>query len=594
MINTLVAPLRHLRQLVAPDARYIALFLVLGLMATLVEGVGIGLLIPLLQGEAPLAGTSSPVLRWLNDATMSIPAEHRVSVLIVLILSAMLLKALLAYSFTLLAQWISSRGRRRIGQALFSQVLRVSQSHLDRQPAGSLLHILTAGPSNAEASVLALLWLLLSVATIVVFAALLTAVAWPLMLAALSVALVVALVVRFTTHRINEVGARSYQRETELTQQAREGLLGMTTIRAFGREADERGRYERATRHAHHERTRAAALIALAHPLSELLGATLVVALVALALRMDIELSVLVAMAFMLYRLQPQLQNANANLARIANLQATVEAALDLMNEEDKPYPRSGEIRPSPLSEGIRFEAVDFAYDERGPALQQIDCLIERGKTTALVGHSGAGKSTLANLICGFYEATAGHIRVDGTDLYELDMAAWRSRLALVSQDIHIFNTTVRENILYSRPEASETELFEAASRAHAHEFIADLPQGYDTVVGERGLRLSGGQRQRLSIARAFLRDPEILILDEATNALDAISEAHIQAALADLGKGRTQLIIAHRLSTIRHADHILVMDQGRIVEQGDFSQLMAGDGLFSELYRTQHDGVIE
>lgn len=583
-----LAPIRHLRPLLAPYRRHIILFLLLGLTATLVEVLGIGLLIPMLQGATPQTESANLILQWLNEITSGIPEKNRVGTLTALIMAAMSAKALLAYAYTVQNRWLSSRVRRDTAQHLFSQLIRVSQSHLDQQPAGTLIHTLTTGPRDAGHSAQALLWLLLNVTTILIFSLLLTAIAWPLTLAALAVAVVVALLVRYTTRHLKSVSERSLNLEKTLTHLGKEGLNGIATIHAFGRESHEAENFNKAAERAHRQRRKSDALVALAHPLSELLGAALVIALVALALQIGMELSVLVAMAFMLYRLQPQLQGANSNLAAITAAQAPVEAVLELMDEHGKPYPRSGSIQPRRLTQGIRFESVGFAYEEREQTLNDIDCVIERGKITALVGRSGAGKSTLINLLCGFYEVSSGVIRIDNIALQELDLFAWRQKLALVSQDIHVFNTSVRENILYGRPEASEAEMVAAAKNAHAHDFISNLPQGYDTLVGDQGLRLSGGQRQRISIARAFLRDPEILILDEATNALDAVSEAYIQGALADLSRGRTLLVIAHRLSTIEHADHILVLDQGNLIEQGSFEQLLGADGQFAALYRNQ------
>ena len=213
---------------------------------------------------------------------------------------------------------------------------------------------------------------------------------------------------------------------------------------------------------------------------------------------------------------------------------------------------------------------------------------IPKGKITAIVGFSGAGKSTIINLICRFYDVTEGAIYVDGLPLKQLDLESWRSQIATVSQDIYLFSTTVKENIAYGDLDATEDDIIAAAKQAHAHEFICELPQGYDTKVGDRGIRLSGGQRQRLALARAIIRNPKILILDEATNSLDTISESLIQETLKTLIHDRTTIIIAHRLSTVTQADQIIVLEKGQVVEQGNFQQLLQLDGLFAKLYQLQ------
>lgn len=236
----------------------------------------------------------------------------------------------------------------------------------------------------------------------------------------------------------------------------------------------------------------------------------------------------------------------------------------------------------------IEFRDVSYAYDEDKRVLRHVDLDIEKGKKFALVGPSGGGKTTICHLIPHFYDVVSGQILLDGKEIHTLTMESLRRNIGIVQQDIYLFNDTMRENIRYGKPDATEEEIIQAAKRANIHDYILSLPDGYDTNIGERGVRLSGGQKQRLSIARVFLKNPPILILDEATSALDNTTEILIQNALDELCVGRTTLVVAHRLSTIKNADEIAVVDDGRIIEQGSHEELMARDGEYRKLYQLQ------
>jgi subfamily B ATP-binding cassette protein MsbA len=287
---------------------------------------------------------------------------------------------------------------------------------------------------------------------------------------------------------------------------------------------------------------------------------------------------------------------ASQSLRQLANLQTVMAEGFSAARRLFADLDVEPEIRErpgaKPLARGestIRFENVGFTYGSDGPpALQGVTFEVHRGETVALVGPSGGGKSTILNLIPRFYDATTGAVTIDGTDVRDMTLASLRHQIALVTQEPFLFDETIRANIAYGRPDASEDEVIEAAKAAAAHDFIVALPDGYATLVGEAGARLSGGQRQRIAIARAFLKDAPILLLDEATSALDTESEAQVQIALSRLMAGRTTILIAHRLSTVRGADRIYVIEKGRVVETGDHEALVDKGGLYARLARSQ------
>ncbi|MGE5502139.1 MAG: ABC transporter ATP-binding protein [Ignavibacteriales bacterium] len=286
---------------------------------------------------------------------------------------------------------------------------------------------------------------------------------------------------------------------------------------------------------------------------------------------------------------------ASQSMRQLANLQTVMAEGLIAARRLFAALDVEAEVRDAPgareLPRGettVRFEDVTFTYGAEEPVLDHVNLEVRRGETIALVGPSGGGKSTILNLIPRFYDVTGGKVTIDGTDIRDVTLASLRHQIALVTQEPFLFDDSIRANIAYAHPEASQDQIEEAARQAAAHDFIAELPHGYDTGVGEAGARLSGGQRQRIAIARAFLKDAPILLLDEATSALDTESEQQVQAALERLMAGRTTILIAHRLSTVRHADRIYVIDRGRVVETGSHASLVRKRGLYARLAKAQ------
>jgi ATP-binding cassette, subfamily B, bacterial MsbA len=574
----------------------IPIIIFLGIISYLAEGLGISLLIPFLRTLQPTdnqAIANNPFINAIDGVFSGIPESNRALVITLCILLAIFIKASISYIYTSLCYWLQYNASHRLRQQIFQQLMRGGQSFWDANRCGELISTLGQETERACIALQNFVWLIIDLCMIVVFISLLLLISWKFTIFVAGALLLISLIIRRITSRVQRLGKERVKASKEYQSVMVEGLTGIKTIQGFGRETYEEKKFERKSKKVRDISIKIWMLSAIAEPLSEGLGVAIFLCLMLIALQNQIPLPILLTFVFMLYRLQPQVKKFDGHRIQLISYSSSVSDVFGLMQRSRSSYISSGKITFSELRKGIDFKSASFYYNShKQPAIDNINVLIPQGKTTALVGFSGAGKSTLINLIFRFYDVTSGEIYIDEYPLRELDLPSWRNHIAMVSQDVYIFNTTVRDNIAYGRPEATEEEIIAAAKQANAHEFISTLSEGYDTQVGDRGTRLSGGQKQRLSIARAILCDPEVLILDEATNALDSMSENLIQEAINKLSKNRTVIVIAHRLSTIEQADRILVMDAGKVVEQGTFQELIAIDGLFAKLYNLQY-GVV-
>jgi subfamily B ATP-binding cassette protein MsbA len=397
-------------------------------------------------------------------------------------------------------------------------------------------------------------------------------------------------IIRFSKS-MRKTSHRTQERTADLANLVSESARGHRVVKAFGMEAFEDRRFREATRRHLKANLRGQLLSNLSGPVIESLGVIGAGVFLVFAGRaihaQTMDPAVLIKFLIGLYAMYDPIRKLNKVNLVVQQSLAAGQRIRQVMSLPIDTVDRPGAREVTSLEREIRFDDVSFRYDEKA-VLSEVSFAIRRGETVALVGPSGGGKTTLCNLVPRFFDVTEGRILLDEVDIRDLKLASLRSLIGLVTQETVLFNDTVRANIAYGRQDLSLDRVREAAAAAYADDFILAMPQGYDTLIGEGGVRLSGGQRQRLAIARALLKDAPILILDEATSMLDTESEMLVQKALENLMRSRTTMVIAHRLSTVTHADRIFVVDAGRVVEEGTHDQLLAGNGLYRRLYELQ------
>lgn len=498
---------------------------------------------------------------------------------------------------TFMSQYFISYVGRQVINSLrkdvFNRLMTLPSRYFDDNAAGRLVSKLTFNVEQvAEATTNAVTITLREGLTIVGLLSFMLYTNWKLTLIFLAVGPLIGAVVSYASKRFRKISQRIQGSMGDITHVASESITGYRVVRTFGGVEYEKARFQEVNDRNLKQSLKMASTQAISVPVIQLLVAIAIAALVwtmlAPEIRGEMTTGQLVAFITAATTMAKPIRQVTSVHAQI---QKGVAAAYDVFETIDEaPEPDSGTFAPERVEGNIRFDNVSFRYrDQLDDVLKGISVDIPAGQSVALVGRSGSGKSTLVSLLPRFYEYTGGDILIDGHPLNDFSLKALRAQIALVTQNVVLFNDTIAANIAYGAlRQCSREEIREAAAKAHALEFIDRMPEGLDTEIGDNGVMLSGGQRQRLAIARALLKDAPILILDEATSALDTESERHIQQALETVIQGRTTLVIAHRLSTIEKADRILVMDNGRIVESGRHSELLASKGAYAQLHQMQ------
>jgi ABC-type multidrug transport system fused ATPase/permease subunit len=487
-------------------------------------------------------------------------------------------------------------GRQALGvefdlrSGLYAHLLRLSFGFYDRHQTGQLMSRATVDVQSVRFFLgYGLIFFFQHVSTIVGVTAIMLWTEWRLALVPLAVTpLIVALAYRYS-HVAHPVLREVQQKMADVATAAEESIVGVHVVKAFAREPDEAAKFAARSEAVFEESVRANRQRAIYVPLLAFvpLLAQAAVLLVGGWMVAHGKLTIGAFFAFNLYvtMLVAPLRMLGMWIGQAQRATASGERIFAILDEPEEVVDRPGARELMPGEGRISFERASFAYEGGTPVLEEIELEIAPGRTIALIGHTGSGKTTLASLVPRFYDASQGRVTVDGVDVRDVTRASLRQQIGIVSQDPFLFSATVRENIAFGAPWAGDAEVVAAARLAQAHEFIEELPDGYETVIGERGITLSGGQRQRIAIARALVLDPRILILDDATASVDATTEARIRLGLREAMRGRTTLVIAHRLSTIALADELVVLDGGRVAARGTHDELIRTSPIYREIY---------
>jgi subfamily B ATP-binding cassette protein MsbA len=542
-------------------------------------------------GSKRMPGWLAGVVGWIGTDKLSILNFAVLAVIAIAIFGA-ISSYFEKYLTTSVGQWVMHDLRR----VLYSHIQRLSLSYHDQKRTGDLISRVTSDIDAVQTLISnVLLGMLVNVLTLIGMVLVMFYLNWEFTLIALMVAPGLFLVVFHFTHRIKKASRAMRRQEGEVVSVLEEVLSSIRVVKAFAREDYEQERFENESRASVEKALLARNIKAKLPPMVEIIVAcgTCLVLWYGARLVLSGGLTSGELLVFLLYlgKMYKPMRELSKMTDTISKASVGWERIREVLENEMQVRDLPGAKRAPRFKGRIEFDHVSFSYNENEPVLKDLSLKIEPGQLAALVGPTGAGKSTIVSLLPRFYESTSGEIRIDGKDIRKFKQRSIREQISFVLQETLLFRAPVGQNIAYGKPEATHEEIVRAAKLANADEFIDKMPDGYDTMIGERGLTLSGGQRQRITIARAIIRNAPILILDEPSAGLDAESEKLVFDALGKLMEGRTSIVIAHRLATVLRADVIFVIDEGRVVESGTHAELLERGGLYARLYELQFRG---
>lgn len=544
-----------------------------------------------------IAAAAYLVVPWLIknvvDKVLAEKNMYMLNLVVISILVVFLVRGFATYGQTYTMSYIGQRVIIDIREAMFKHLQRLDQAYYDRRKTGVIMSNLTNDVAALQSAIVDnLVSFITEGVTLIGSLVSMLYLDWKLTLVTLVIVPVVLGIINIFGKRLRIAGHDVQGRIADITSLLQETISGARVVRSFAREGYEVQRFERENQRNFRAVMRATKLTSLLSPLVEF-SAAIAVTVILWYGGYSVVTGAITAgslIAFLIYAIN--LSNPVKRLSQVyGNIQKAMAAGdrvFAILDTKPEVVEKPDAIVLPEVDGRVRFDHVSFSYDGEKKALDDFSLDVPAGRVVAIVGPSGAGKTTIANLLPRFYDATEGAITVDSIDVRDVTFQSLREQIGVVPQETMLFNATIKDNILYGRLDGTDEEVYAAAKAANALEFIERLPEGMDTLVGERGSSLSGGQRQRIAIARAILKNPKILILDEATSALDTESEKLVQEALERLMQGRTAFVIAHRLSTIKNADQIVVLREGKLVESGTHDELLAAGGLYQHLYSVQ------
>ena len=598
LIFTKRSPIKALiLELALEQRKLLALVFGFNVLSALFEGSTLGILVLSAQILSPETTSNPDVQGRLGLLIDWLQTNLQPNTVFLLLLLLTVISQILRSGFQFVGVAASATLQFRLQGSLevrcFRQMLTISHSDFNQYGIGRMLTYM-ADTKNAAFGVSILNQILSESLLLLIYSLVLFNLSWQGTLTALAILAVISIILRFVVHRIRLISQQLFTITTNLNQNLTEWINGLYLIRTFAQEKEAEQNFKTLTIQSRSATYKGKIWQSTFKPIVESLTIiSLALFLLACYFVLNSQLGALLPQLllffFVMNRLSARVGIINKSRGDLASRIPSIGYLADFLKKEDKNYLLDQGYPFFDLKTDISFKSVTFRYpDADKDALETISFSIPSNKVTALVGFSGAGKSTIIDLILRLYDPTQGSIEVNNRNLKQLSLHQWRKRIGIVAQDTFIFNASIKDNIRFSKPDATDHDVVQAAKVAYAHDFILNLENQYDTVIGDRGYRLSGGQRQRLAIARAILRNPELLILDEATSSLDSESERFVQKAIDTLRGNTTILVVAHRFSTIRSADQILVLDQGKIVEQGKHQSLISERGVYAHLWKLQ------
>ena len=560
------------------------------LVGTLLEGINVGLLVPLLE---TMGASNNDQGHWVSRAFAELFSASGIPFNLGSILAALavlvLIIAGLKYLRLVLVEKTTTDFTAWLRSRCMDRLLHADLEYFHREKLGTLTDTLTTQANRAGSIVSSVSEMIALLGLMIAYLIAAFLVTPLLAILAFGTALVLSFAMQYQIRRARVIGTTLVERQNVFQTSGIESLSGIQVIKSFALQNMRWSDFtDKANAVGESEylvgRNRSQLTVLQEIVLFALIGALVFIGVSVL----NLGIAVIVALLFILYRLMPRLGMFNTRRQQLVVMMASMRNVEEMIEQTSAPKITNGPSSFEKISDRIEFKNVKFSYENSREIIKDTTFTVKKGEVTAIAGASGEGKTTILNLILRFYDTTDGRILVDGVDLREFDLSSWRSSIGVVSQDIFLFNDSVAYNIGLDRPESTLDEIKKAAAQVYAHDFIEQLPDGYDTEIGDRGWNLSGGQRQRLALARAVLTKPQILILDEATSSLDSESEQLIQRYLTDIRGTCTMLVVAHRLATIQNADKIIVLQNGEIAEEGDWYGLLKQEGLLANYHKLQ------